>query len=259
MKTLEFIYISHLKKNKQKNLAYALGVAKAFSGSLSLLPACQLQDHARKKIPIWKPQRQKEAAFQMYSISNGSRNRAWQQRQPVFLLGKPHRACALETMVPVLAKQILDAGYPLFLLPFDHTFEGIKNVLFTGNTQGLTDHFLQHQIAARFLPKAYKLENATLEQIHWNNIWKIAGHYNLDGLASYNEHLQHHNIDLIVLPATHSLPAVLANPVEDIRRLMPLAVPTLLIPTVRTSNSKEVILSSSVSPAVPLYSSQRAV
>lgn len=167
---LELIYITHLYPGKQKNLAYALGLAKAFSAPLSLFSSARLDDPSRGKISIWSPDlNAKRSGWS--DVSNFSRIR--KEHFSLYLLGKPNQPAKSNNQSYRIIQRLVDLGFPILWLPFDYPFRGIKSVLFAGNGPGLTEHKVKQLIAANFLPRVFQVINSTLSRIHWNNISHI--------------------------------------------------------------------------------------
>ena len=222
---LNLIYISHLRPGKQRNLAYAMELAQAFRSPLSILSASCLRNYLREKKLLWNPNRSKVKNGKIPSFEREIIYNKREKKLPVFLLGKSLPQDRIEPSEHHVVRQVMAMGFPLFILPYDYTFKGIRNVLFTGNAPGFTDHRLKHQIAATFLPRAFKLENSDLKRIHWNNISHIPETSRQDYELSYralNNNIHRFLIDLIVFPVTSAF--------RGVRELLLYQSPVLLIP-----------------------------
>lgn len=230
---LDLLYITHLQQNEQKNLAYAFKLAESFSSPLSLLPVSGLANPKSGKIPIWPPQ-QKALVNNREPIFNaGKQPGLSKERLPVCILGKSSQSGRPNAREYQIVKQVLDAGNSLFLLPYDYPFRGIRKVLFTSNAPGFTDHRLKHQIAATFQPRAYKIGNAGLKSIHWNNICHIPetnSPFSSFSFRYLDLQTQRHNIDLTVFPVTDMSFAADAIFSKTLYELLLYKTPILLIP-----------------------------
>lgn len=239
---LDFIYITSMRKGKQKSLAYALGLAKAFSNQLFILPTHRLDDPQSGKILIWKPEEPKNRDQAILSEFGRSINyRIKKQNLPIFFLGRFNPKVNPDPLEYEIARQIMSLGFPIFILPFNCPYQKIRKVLFTGNAPGLPGHPLKNQIAATFLPKAFKLEQSEIKRIHWSNIcflpecnW-LKTPFSCKYLTST---IQDHNIDLVVLPFNNMPDSNCSAASRVFQEMLCGKTPTLLIP----SSTKEMML-----------------
>ncbi len=199
---LDLIYITHLHPGKQKTLAYAFGLAKALSSPLSLLPSTSLGEPEGGKMPIWTPKK-RETRNSMRASNKWGKYQKRKKHLPLYILGKSNQSAIRERLAYQIIQRLIDLDFPTLVLPHNHPFSGIRNVLFAGNAPGLTDHRLKHFIAATFLPRAFQLENVGLKRIHWNNISHIPRRnrsvidFNCSQLKA---EMAQHQIDLTIFP-----------------------------------------------------------
>lgn len=217
----QLLYISHLRQKSQKSLAYALGLANSLSSQLSLVYKTGLGNPQQKSMTIWRPEK------------NGEWDTIKYGNHPVFLLGKPKLHPESHTEEYQILKQVMELDAPLLVIPYNYPFNGIRNILFTGNAPGLTDHLLTHHLAATFLPRVFKIEQSKLKQIHWNNISHIpetevpTEYYCHNQL---NRNIQQHTIDLTVFPVTRSPFTNQFCTTMKLQKIFLLQRPALLIP-----------------------------
>lgn len=197
---LDLIYVTHLYPGKEKNLAYALGLAKAFSAPLSLFSSARLDNPSSGKISIWSP----DSEVKRSGSSNESKfPRTQKELFSLYLLGKPSQPAKNSLQSYRIIQRLVDLGFPILWLPFNYPFRGIKSVLFAGNGPGLTENKVKQLIAANFLPRVFQVMNSTLTRIHWNNISHIDQdtQQGLDfSCPSLNAELIRNEIDLTVYP-----------------------------------------------------------
>ncbi|MEZ5043803.1 MAG: hypothetical protein R2828_28150 [Saprospiraceae bacterium] len=237
---LELIYLTHFRTKSQKSLAYAIALAKAFSSPLSILSLSRINESFQRKIVIWQPPKGEKGNHSLL-VSREDKKNTSRKTLPLFLLGLPDHPERLTPKIYNTVMQVLHQGFPLLLLPFNYAFNRIRNVLFTGNSPGFTDHYLKHRIAATFLPRAFKLENAALKQIHWNNICQIAeGKLSLRQFSceALKAHIRQQSIDLTIIPVTNSCDSITSVTGLEIRELFRYKGPTLLIPLPIDENFK---------------------
>ncbi len=205
---LDLIYISHLQQGKQKSLAYALGLAKAFAAPLSLLPSTYLGEMDKGAMSIWRPSRPKhDLPTSRESIFRRSRK----EKFSLYLLGKSSQPAKSNYQSYQIIQRLVGLGFPILWIPFDFPFQRIKNILITNNGPGLTDHKLKQLLAANFLPRVFQIENNLLSRIHWNNISHIRNDAanKLDfSCPNLEAELQRNEIDLTVYPINHQLTTV---------------------------------------------------
>lgn len=192
---LDLIYITHLHPGRQKNLAFAFGLAKRFSAPLSLLPSSGLGDPNTGKMSIWRPKK------------NRQMSRTRMENLPLYVLGEPSQPAKNNNQSCLIIQRLVNLGFSILSIPYNQSFHGIHNVLFAGNTPGMTDHRIKHLIGALFLPKVFEIRNNALKRIHWNNISQIDEesphklNFNAPSLATA---LSKHEIDLIIYPVDAS-------------------------------------------------------
>lgn len=232
---IDLMYITHLDRGKQKNLAYAFELAKSFSSPLSLLPVFRLNDPDHGKLSIWTPSKNKVKKEKdgLLSAVTGTKKTTIKKSTPLFLLGKSNPSNRSNHKTYKVIKQVICSGFPLLVLPYDYPFKRIRKVLFTGNAPGLTDHPLKHQIAANFLPRAYQLSETKLMRIHWNNIGNIAESKSPAlnfCLSNLNINIERYQIDLAVFPVQGRLLSSAFYDSFELRKLLQCSCPALLIP-----------------------------
>lgn len=228
---LDLIYITHLHPGKQRTLAYAFGLAKALSSPLSLLPSTSLGDPEGRKMPIWTPKR-RETSNSMRASNKLIKYQKRKKHLPLYILGKSNQSAIRERLTYQIIQRLIDLDFPTLILPYNHAFTGIRNVLFAGNAPGLTDHRLKHFIAATFLPRAFQLENAGLKRIHWNNISHIPSKHRaaIDfDCPNLKVELEQHEIDLTIFPIGYSASGERRNR-AILRQITAAQHPILLLP-----------------------------
>lgn len=198
---LDLIYISHLHRGRQKSLAYAFGLAKAFSAPLSLMSSSNLGDPKWGKMPIWSPSTKGRQEIPYVS----SLGRTSKERFSLYLLGKPSQPAKSNYPAYPIIQRLVDLGFPILWIPYHYDFERIQNIWITNNGQGLTDHRLKQLIGANFLPKVYQMSDGSLTRIHWNNIAYIPqetrGFYDFS-CPNLEVELQKNEINLTIYPVS---------------------------------------------------------
>lgn len=228
---LDLIYITHLHPGKQKTLAYAFGLAKALSSPLSLLPSTSLGEPEGGRMPIWTPKK-RDRGNSMRASKKLVKYQKRKKHLPLYILGKSNQSAIRERLAYQIIQRLIDLDFPTLILPHNHSFSGIRNVLFAGNAPGLTDHRLKHFIAATFLPRAFQLENAGLKRIHWNNISHIPSRnravvdFNCSQLKA---EMTQHQIDLTILPIGSS-PSDEEENLDALPQILSAKHPILLLP-----------------------------
>lgn len=198
---LDLIYISHLHRGRQKSLAYAFGLAEAFSAPLSLVSSSNLGESNWDKISIWNPNRKAQKQMPYPSPLRVKRNESFS----LYLLGRPSQPAKSNYQSYQIIQRLVDLGYPILWIPYDYTFERVQNVWVTHNEPGLTDHRLKQLIAANFLPKVFRMKDHSLTRIHWNNISHIpqGGKSSRDFNSPDLEiELRKNHIDLTIYPVS---------------------------------------------------------
>ncbi len=196
---LDLIYISHLHRGRQKSLAYAFGLAKAFSAPLSLLPSSKLGESDWGPMSIWSPSRKTEQGMPYASILTGTSK----ERFSLYLLGKPSQPAKSNYQSYQIIQRLVDLGLPILWIPYDYCFKHIQNIWITNNGPGLTDHRLKHLIGANFLPRVFQMTGHSLTRIHWNNISYIppkTGYFFDFGSPKLALELRKNDINLTIYP-----------------------------------------------------------
>lgn len=196
---LDLIYISHLHRGRQKSLAYAFGLAKAFSAPLSLLSSSKLGESNWGKMPIWSPSRKVQKGIPYGSIVNGTSKESFS----LYLLGKPSQPAKSNYQSYPIIQRLVDLGFPILWIPYDYCFKRIQNIWITSNDPGLTDHRLKQLIGANFLPRVFQMTGRSLTRIHWNNISHIPQKtgYAFDfGSPALEGELRKNDINLTIYP-----------------------------------------------------------
>lgn len=228
---LDLMYITHFHPGTQRTLAYAFGLAKALSSPLSLLPSTSLGEAGGGKMPIWTPKK-RETRNNMRASNKLVKYQKRKKHLPLYILGKSNQSAIRERLTYQIIQRLIDLDFPTLVLPYNHAFSGIRNVLFAGNAPGLTDHRLKHFIAATFLPRAFQLENARLKRIHWNNISHIPRRnqsaVNFD-CAQLKAEMTQHQIDLTIFPMGNS-PVNEGESLDALQQVLSAKHPVLLLP-----------------------------
>ena len=200
---LELIYITHFDKGTQRNLSYAIELANAISGYLSLISFSGLAEVQKSKIPIW-PLRNNRDRYSRIAVSRNEINLI--QKEPdasIFLLGKSKFNSPHNYEEYKIIKRVMALKRPLFILPYNYQFKEIQKILFRGNTQYFVDHPFIHRLVATYLPRAFTLEDQKIRQIHWNNLIHLPPtdwpktNFSFEHLAT---EIQRQQIDLTIFP-----------------------------------------------------------
>jgi hypothetical protein len=196
---VEVMYFTHLRKGRQRGLAYALHLCKAFSGKLSLLPAGSLHRPQSKGIPIWRA----PGWVDHRPVKDGTALVKEQTRKLVVCV-KPS-SVARESFFKdwIYWHKLLKSDLPLLFIPSDYDYRPLKHFLLLGGGPGMADHWLKHLLAATFLPRAYSLQDQEVKVIHWNNICMLPvaedGDFPPISPVLLNRHIEQNGIDLITL------------------------------------------------------------
>lgn len=188
---LKITYQAQLPKGRYKSLSYAILFARALYAELSVrLPVQRIVRLSPSLGHTGRPERLSHAMPESYYAD-------------LIMRGKPMRGNYAPADSFLFPDQDDHSHTPVLLIPYGYRFRDINNMLFTGNTEGLMDLPLTHQLAATFCPRAFQLNGSQVNHMHWNNVSLVPsmGPEQPRPLPSLiNEQIRKMKIDLMVMP-----------------------------------------------------------
>ena len=221
---LQITYQAQLPKGKYKSLSYAILFARALYAELSVrLPVQRIVRLSPSIGHTGRPERISHAMPENYPAD-------------LIMRGTPRRGNHTPADNVFFPGRGDHPHTPVLLIPYGCRFRDINNMLFTGNTEGLMDLPLTHQLAATFCPRAFHLHGSQIKHMHWNNVSlmpKTTGPEQqrpLPGLV--NEQIRKMKIDLLVMPLP--VRSMRSAPTWQQQMIAEADTPILLVPQAAT-------------------------